>query len=271
MSSAMKKMTPIEAPAVDPSAVETHRMIAVAAADPDVRHFVIAGAAVVAALVVGFIVGRSTASPEAPAIKVVSDVVAPEPAQAPIPHAALVVEADPQATEPGPEPEPEPASEPELDAEPQIAAPTLAAATALPTGCTISVRSTPPRALVLAGDAVLGRTPLEASVPCGKADLTIRRHRYLDETRRVVVQPGAPQRVDARLERPEYNLRVTSTPHALVYVDGVALGFSPVVAKVKAFTPVELTFERSGYQTGSTTAEATEPASSVDVRLIPDS
>jgi hypothetical protein len=249
----------LETAVPDPSAVETSRFISVPD-EPGARHLSIAGAAVVVALVVGFVFGRSTASraPEQPpAIKVVADEPEAQPATPTAPAPVALAEA---------EPEPATVNDPEREPEAAPAAASLAAATT----CAVAVRSMPSGASVSSGGVVLGRTPLQTSLPCGRADLTLRRARYLDETRRVLLQPGAPHPIDARLERPEYQLHVISRPHALVHVNGVPIGFSPITTRVKAFTPVELSFERSGYQSGATTVQATLPTTDIDVTLLPE-
>src|SRR5688500_10587624 len=110
MSPARDAMATVKAPAIDPNAIETSRLMTVSA-ERDPGRMAIIAAAMVATLVVGFVVGRATASGDRPpsTIKVVEVQPAAEPEPEPAPAPAPAPEPQPEVA---PEPEPEPAPEP---------------------------------------------------------------------------------------------------------------------------------------------------------------
>jgi hypothetical protein len=102
-------------------------------------------------------------------------------------------------------------------------APSAAAPTATPEptprtppprgGCTASIASEPPDAVVEWGGRPLGHTPLrDVAVPCGAATLTLRHERYKDVTRAVTAEPTRALAVSERLRRPMGTLFLTASP-----------------------------------------------------------
>ena len=108
--------------------------------------------------------------------------------------------------------------------------------------------SEPDGAAVEVGDRSLGDTPLDTTLPCGTHELQIRRVRYGDVTRNVDLTPERTAKVDVKLSRPEYTLRVEATPRAMVTIDGKSAGLSPVSVKVAGHTPVDVSVALTGYQ-----------------------
>ncbi|HUS64141.1 MAG TPA: PEGA domain-containing protein [Kofleriaceae bacterium] len=184
------------------------------------------------ALLAGVLIGRSM-RPE-PSTQIGSP--SPSPSPDPIPS-------------PSPDPSPSPSTEhdtrSENSSEPSRSEGAVNTSTE---DCKLRVTSEPDGATVKLGDRRLGDTPLEAALPCGTHEIQIRRTRYADVTRKVELTAARTAKVDVKLERPEYNLRVEATPRAMVTIDGKSAGLSPVSVKVLGHTPIDVSVALTGYQ-----------------------
>ena len=77
--------------------------------------------------------------------------------------------------------------------------------------CTARVVTEPKDAKVVWGDAVIGRSPIDAArVPCGPAKVTIERERWQVVTVDVDAQAGSTATVHERLRRPRGTLAISS-------------------------------------------------------------
>lgn len=126
------------------------------------------------------------------------------------------------------------------------------AAGAAPTAsaeCAIRITSKPTRAGVYVGDSLLGKTPLRTRLPCGQAELVLKRPRYGDTTELVTLTPGTRARVDVRLRRPMVTIEVSSEPPgATVVVNRKKMGQTPLSIELPAFVKSTVVIRESGYR-----------------------
>lgn len=115
--------------------------------------------------------------------------------------------------------------------------------------CAIRIASKPSRAAVYVGDSLLGKTPLRTRLPCGQAELVLKRPRYGDTTELVTLTPGTRARVDVRLRRPMVTIEVSSEPSgATVVVNRKKMGQTPLSIELPAFVKSTVVIRESGYR-----------------------
>jgi hypothetical protein len=217
-------------------------------------------------LLVGFVIGRASAGGGADP----STAAAPE--QAPVAEVAQVAASSNLVPDPAPEPAPGPDLASNLASEPDSGT-----ATDPPpsqgslTGCAIDITSKPKGAAVLLAGQTLGKTPLQAEVPCGKHELEIKRRRYADQTREVDLSPGPAESLQVALERPEHTLQIVSEPPGgQVSVNRKAIGKAPVAVPVRGFEGSDVEVSLTGHKTWSRRVYARRPTTVVPARLEPE-
>jgi len=132
-----------------------------------------------------------------------------------------------------------------------------------PTGATNAVAETPPAAgdcfadvssaptgaeIVLGENNVIGTTPKDVVLPCGKpVDLLIRKNRHVPVLKTITPTPeGAKLRVT--LAKQTFQVRVSSTPPgATITLAGRSLGVTPALVNVPAFELSVLALTKEGY------------------------
>jgi PEGA domain len=147
---------------------------------------------------------------------------------------------------PPPAPTPAPAAPPAPKPSPTPAA---APAAATGEGCVAKITTNPPGARATMGPVQLGVTPLpEAHLPC-IGTLVLDRARYERVEQQVALEPGRPGAIDVPLSRPTALLTVSSTPPgAVVSVNGLVVGKSPVSLKVPGYTVASVAVAMGGYK-----------------------
>jgi len=183
---------------------------------------------------------------------------------------AAVPAAQPAATAPATA-APEPATAP-------LAAPAPTPAPRVPAGkaagisrdCTATVTTTPPDASVVWGDVPLGTGRIaRASVPCGKAVVTIRHDRYADVTRTMTAQPGQVTTLSERMRRPPAKVIIASTPpRAHIKLNRRAIGAAPRHFNTNRFEQVRIDASLPGYQPWTKTLYLRQAETKVDVDLV---
>lgn len=126
---------------------------------------------------------------------------------------------------------------------PAAAAPTVAA------DCIISISSAPRGAAVTYNGTALGKTPIvDAHVPCGKAELQLRRAAYQTVTRHVRVRKGHPLNFRRRLQRSYRRIKLASSPPGAVFlVNGRFVLANGNVAYVPSHSAVVIRASKRGY------------------------
>jgi hypothetical protein len=255
--------------AVPPLAVEYRGLPARASARSGWRKpAAIAAATGALCLLVGFVIGRASAgggTDPSPAAALEKE---QEQAQ------ALVAEGA-QAAAP-PDLAPEPAPGPDFGSN-LASDPDAGSATDPPPGqgseasCAIDVTTRPKGAAVVLAGETLGKTPLQAEVPCGKHELEIKKSRYVDQTREVDLSPGPAEPIKVALDRPEYKLRIVSHPAGgQVSVNRKAIGKTPVDVQVRGFEGADVEVSMTGHKTWTRRVYARRPNTDVTARLVPE-
>ena len=205
----------------------------------------------------------------------------------PVPPAADVIAAKPTAPEPAAEPaaaaEPPAADDKEPPPEDKPAEPppeppaTGAVEFAKLDGklgkdrCGVEIKSKPDDAQVFIGETRLGQTPLRVVLPCGAQALELRRPRYADLEKKIELDAGKLEKVEAQMTRPEHRLRITSVPGgAAVSVNGRSAGTTPASVTVSGFETARVSVSLSGYKTWSGKVYSREPTTSVSAKLSAD-
>jgi hypothetical protein len=196
---------------------------------------------------------------------------APKPAPAPEPATALPPKPTASEVPAGAEPdENEPSEEPEVST-PVAAEPTPAPASKAElsgAACRLQVVTRPDGAQVLLAGRELGTTPLEQEVPCGEAEVDIRRPRYVDVHRSVHLNPESPATLDVHLTRPTYHIRVLVRPgNASVTINGRTVGTSPLTTQVQGYEQASIRIVKPGYQTWSKRVYASKDLTVLKVAL----
>jgi hypothetical protein len=220
---------------------------------PVARYLAIAAGVLVIGAVIAFAVsGRREApvvGPAAEAAKLADEAppptAAPEP-PAPRPEALARTAAPPPGAAVATPPEP---AEPAEPSEPDTGAPAAVARKAGTGPCRAQFTSQPPGAEVVVGGRVVGSTPLDYAMACRPAVATIRRDRYESAQRKFTPRADGTK-VVARLERPLYTVKLTSSPPgAIVTVAGRRIGKTPVTTKVPGYERVVASFTKAGFAT----------------------
>jgi hypothetical protein len=188
---------------------------------------------------------------------------AARPVRAPAPAVAPVALAAPPSA-------PSPAIEPPPVA-PAAPAPAARKATAsVPGDCTASVKTTPRDATVMWGDVALGPGPIgRASIPCGKAVVTIQHDRYEDVTRTMTAKPGQMAALSERMRRPPAKVMITSDPpRAQIKFNGRAIGGAPRNISALRFEHVRVSASLPGYQPWSKKLYLRQADTKIDVELV---
>jgi hypothetical protein len=176
------------------------------------------------------------------------------------------------ATPAAPEPAPSPALAPPTVADAPAPAPAAArkAAASIPGGCMATVSTTPPDASVVWGDVPLGTGRIaRASVPCGKAVVTIRHDRYADVTRTMTAQPGQMATLSERMHRPPAKVIIASVPaRAHIKMNGRPIGAAPRQLNTNRFEQVRIDASLPGYQPWSKTLYLRQAETRIDVELV---
>jgi len=181
-----------------------------------------------------------------------------------VPAAAPAVIAPPAA----PSPEIAPPAAPAPTPAPAVAV--RKAAATIPGDCTARVTTTPPDASVVWGDVPLGTGRIaHASVPCGKAVVTIRHDRYADVTRTMTAQPGQVTTLSERMHRPPAKVTIASTPpRAHIKLNRRAIGAAPRHFNTNRFEQVRIDASLPGYQPWSKTLYLRQAETKIDVELV---
>jgi len=189
----------------------------------------------------------------------------PEAEPAAEPAAEPEAEADPEA-----EPEPEPEAEAEAEAEPEPAAEPAVAVDPAGSDCTLRITGHPDGAPVLVGGKKIGSIPLETSVGCGEATVSVSHPRYEDASRTITLAPGVAGELDIRLNRPRHRLTITSTPSgADVSVGARRVGKTPVTTTVMGYEKVSVKVTHGGYVPWQERVYSRKANQSVSVKLKP--
>jgi hypothetical protein len=135
------------------------------------------------------------------------------------------------------------------------------------TGCKATFTSTPSGADIVLGGKVAGATPKTIAVPCAAATATFKRPRY--QPKDVAFTPTADGvAVSAKLDRPSFTVKVTSTPAgATVTIGGKVIGKTPLTTKQPGFENTTVTFKKDGYATATAKLYAKANGSSVKATL----
>jgi len=171
-----------------------------------------------------------------------------------------------------PEPAPSPGIAPPPVAPAPAPGPAVAAGKAAATisrDCTATVTTTPPDASVVWGDVPLGTGRIaRASVPCGKAVVTIRHDRYADVTRMMTAQPGQVTTLSERMHRPPAKVIIASTPpRANIKLNRRAIGAAPRHFNTNRFEQVRIEASLPGYQPWTRTLYLRQAETKIDVEL----
>jgi hypothetical protein len=152
-----------------------------------------------------------------------------------------------------------------------VAPPPVAPVTPTPAACTADVTTSPTGADVFWGDLALGETPVEhATVPCGKAVVTLRHERYLALARTLAVDPGQTATLDERLYRPPAKLVVTaSAPNAQVSLNSRRVGRAPRRISTLQYERVHVEVSAPGYRPWKKTLYVRDAESNLDAALVP--
>jgi hypothetical protein len=219
---------------------------------PVVRYLAIAAGVLVIGAVIAFAVsGRREApvvGPAAEAAKLADEAPPPTaaPAPPPRPEALARTPAPPAGAAVAAPPEPAEPSEPP---QPGTGAPAAVARSAGSGPCRAQFTSQPPGAEVVVGGRVVGATPLDYAMACRPAVATIRRDRYEPAQRKFTPRADGTK-VVARLERPLYTVKLTSSPPgAIVTIGGRRIGKTPVTTKVPGYEKVIASFAKPGFAT----------------------
>jgi hypothetical protein len=114
-----------------------------------------------------------------------------------------------------------------------------------------------------------GHPPFNGQVVCGRVQVLITHPRYAEFKRRVATKKGAPTVLEARLQRPEVVVRLTSKPAgATLSVNGRIVGKAPTRAKVKLHSNFMVTASLDGYKTWAKSYRLTRPKT-IRARLKP--
>jgi len=183
------------------------------------------------------------------------------PDAAPEQVAVAPVDAAPEvAAEPEPpaaEPEPEPATTKKTKSAPPAAG-----------DCAVAFTSTPTGASILIGGKKKGVTPTTLHLPCKASSATFERARYEPAKKSFTPKKKGTTKVAARLGRPSYSVKITSTPSgAEVTVNGRNAGKTPATIKVTAFEAVTIKVSKPGFQAKTTKVTATRNKTVVSVPL----
>jgi len=186
---------------------------------------------------------------------------------------AAVPAAPPAAAAPAtavPAPTPSPEIAPPAAPAPAPAVAARKAAAIIPGDCTARVMTTPPDASVVWGDVPLGTgRNAHASVPCGKAVVTIRHDRYADVTRTMTAQPGQVTTLSERLHRPPAKVTIASVPpRAHIKMNRRAIGAAPRHFNTNRFEQIRIDASLPGYQPWSKTVYLRQAETKIDVELV---
>jgi len=132
----------------------------------------------------------------------------------------------------------------------QPTAPAAAAAPTVAAGCVVSISSVPRGASVTYNGSSLGKTPIvDAHVPCGKAELYLRRAAYQTVKRHVRVRKGHPLHFRRHLQRSYRRIRLASSPPGAVFlVNGQFVLANGNVAYVPSHSSVVIRASKRGYK-----------------------
>jgi hypothetical protein len=133
--------------------------------------------------------------------------------------------------------------------------------------CAIEVTSKPAGAAILLGRKKLGVTPSTVSVACDTTELTLKRSRYALAKTKIAPTSGQTARVEVRLQRPTFALRVSSRPKATLYVGGRRVGSTPRTVKIRGYERTKVKLARKGYKTWSKRIYVKKKRYSLRVRL----
>jgi len=116
--------------------------------------------------------------------------------------------------------------------------------------CLVEITSVPPGAQIARDDDTsLGTTPTSIELPCGVATkLVLRKQHYGAATKEITANAGAVTKVAVRLSKPQFTLRITSTPSgATISIGGKTAGVTPTVIRVAAFETTTVILTKDGY------------------------
>lgn len=102
----------------------------------------------------------------------------------------------------------------------------------------VTIGSNPAGARVTVGGRYRGQAPVALSLPAGTHEVRVEQQGHATQTRYVKVADGAPVSIDVALEPlvrvAQGTVMVASSPPAMLYVDGVAKGKTPISVAVAA-------------------------------------
>jgi hypothetical protein len=120
--------------------------------------------------------------------------------------------------------------------------------------CIAHIDSTPPGARVIIDGETVGPTPItDLEVECGvELAVAVARRGFVAHRQRVTASPDAPLELRASLEPAMTQLRVVTRPSgATVAINGNVVGTSPVSARVRQATRVQVTVSLRGHRVWS--------------------
>ncbi len=119
-----------------------------------------------------------------------------------------------------------------------------------PDRCMANLVTEPAGAQVFWGETALGETPLqEATVPCGRALVSLKRARYEPVLVTVTATMDGPVTFAQKLKRPQAELLITSEPAgAEVFVDDALAGKTPARLTVAQFQTTSVRVEKAGFE-----------------------
>jgi hypothetical protein len=134
--------------------------------------------------------------------------------------------------------------------------------------CAVSFNSKPEGADIVIARKKRGRTPMTLNLPCKKTQVAFARSHYAPDTKSVSPKKGTTTKVAVKLERPQFTIKVTSTPSgAAVTVKGKSVGKTPVTVKVDGFESISVKVAKPGFQAKTTSVTAKKNGTSVKVTL----
>jgi hypothetical protein len=136
---------------------------------------------------------------------------------------------------------------------------------------TLEIVSTPQEARVQIDGRDVGSTPIRLhSLPADRPlRVVVRADGYEPWSQDVVVAAHGSRTIIVPLLRQSWTLEVASDPPgASVFVDGVALGSTPMKVEAPQYRLVEVRLEMDGYAPDSRMTALNSPSSRLDVRLV---
>jgi hypothetical protein len=162
-------------------------------------------------------------------------------------------------------PPPAEAAAPSAELAPPDGEPTPAAR-----NCVARVTTKPAGAAVFWGETALGSTPIrQAAVPCGTANVMLRREHFAEVVRTITAHRERDTIVAERLHRPPAKLIVTSSPpRAFIRLNKHRIGPTPREIDTPRFERVRIEASLPGYRRWRKTLYVKEAESEVAVTLV---